>query len=82
MPPIKQPSVSSPLSSPDSFATATESPFKDLSGAVTDVSSPTIEAEETVNKIYSKASQLPPELKQHCQIYLEENLCMISLNAN
>ncbi|KAI1443363.1 hypothetical protein F5Y02DRAFT_221042 [Annulohypoxylon stygium] len=80
MPPIKQPSVSSPLSSPDSFATATESPFKDLSGAVTDVSSPTIEAEETVNKIYSKASQLPPELKQHCQIYLEENLYLIALN--
>ncbi|KAI1452059.1 hypothetical protein F4805DRAFT_56225 [Annulohypoxylon moriforme] len=80
MPPIKASSVSSPLSSPDSFATATESPLKDLNSIATDRSSSTVEAEETASKIYSKASQLPPELKQHCQIYLEENLYLITLN--
>ncbi|KAI0883517.1 uncharacterized protein GGS22DRAFT_31894 [Annulohypoxylon maeteangense] len=80
MPPIRLPSVSSPLSSPDSFATATESPLKDLNGVVTDISSPIVETEEAANKIFSKASQLPPELKQHCQIYLEENLYLITLN--
>ncbi|KAI8962127.1 hypothetical protein F5Y11DRAFT_202216 [Daldinia sp. FL1419] len=50
---------STPLSSPNSYATATE---------------------PSEEKPYSKASQLPPELKQHCQIYLEENLYLITLN--
>ncbi|KAI1213313.1 uncharacterized protein F4807DRAFT_258806 [Annulohypoxylon truncatum] len=80
MPPTKQPSISSSLSSPDSFATATESPLKDLNGAATDISSPIVDTEEAADKTYSKASQLPPELKQHCQIYLEENLYLITLN--
>ncbi|KAI2465328.1 hypothetical protein F4781DRAFT_34464 [Annulohypoxylon bovei var. microspora] len=78
--PIKQSSVSSPLSSPDSFATATESPLNHLDNTTTDISSPIVETEEAANKPYSKASQLPPELKQHCQIYLEENLYLITLN--
>ncbi|KAI0106138.1 hypothetical protein F4776DRAFT_657802 [Hypoxylon sp. NC0597] len=80
MPPIKFTAVSSPLSSLDSFATATESPpgALDITASVT--SSPDLDTEDAANKSYSKAAQLPPELKQHCQIYLEENLYLITLN--
>ncbi|KAI0841471.1 hypothetical protein F5Y06DRAFT_307528 [Hypoxylon sp. FL0890] len=80
MPPIKSPAVSSPLSSPESFATATESPPHPLDITASATSSPILDSEEAANKLYSKASQLPPELKQHCQIYLEESLYLITLN--
>ncbi|KAI0179914.1 hypothetical protein GGR52DRAFT_218948 [Hypoxylon sp. FL1284] len=69
---------SSPLSSLDSFATATESPQLDLTA--TDISSPVVHHPVAAEEPFSKANQLPPELKQHCQIYLEENLYMITLN--
>ncbi|KAI1768908.1 hypothetical protein GGR53DRAFT_461988 [Hypoxylon sp. FL1150] len=78
-PPIPDPGLSStPLSSPDSFATATESPL--LGITTTDISSPVVDHQDAGDKSYSKANQLPPELKQHCQIYLEENLYLITLN--
>ncbi|KAI1373348.1 hypothetical protein F4677DRAFT_219848 [Hypoxylon crocopeplum] len=81
MPPTNLPPVSSPLSSPDSYATATESQNPlDLRATSTDISSPVVDAEDAPNKPFTKASQLPPELKQHCQIYLEENLYLITLN--
>ncbi|KAI1769981.1 hypothetical protein F4818DRAFT_434456 [Hypoxylon cercidicola] len=76
--PIPEPALSStPLSSPDSYATATESPHLDITA--TYISSPVID-QVAADKQYSKANQLPPELKQHCQIYLEENLYLITLN--
>ncbi|OTB13738.1 hypothetical protein K445DRAFT_24234 [Daldinia sp. EC12] len=80
MPPNKLPLSSTPLSSPDSYATATESPRKPSDGTVTDINNPTANGVDVADKSYSKASQLPPELKQHCQIYLEENLYLITLN--
>ncbi|KAI1413561.1 hypothetical protein F5Y13DRAFT_179323 [Hypoxylon sp. FL1857] len=80
MPPVKLSSVSSPLSSPESFATATESLPDPLDITATDISIPIDNSEDAANEPYSKASQLPSELKQHCQIYLEENLYLITLN--
>lgn len=68
---------STPLSSPVSYATATESPRNTLYATTTDIGSPIVNDGDAADKSYSKASQLPPELKQHCQIYLEENLCML-----
>ncbi|KAK8039724.1 hypothetical protein PG993_008135 [Apiospora rasikravindrae] len=44
---------------------------------ITDISSPDDAESETQ---YRLARQLPPELKQHCQIYLEENIHAIALN--
>ncbi|KAI4864250.1 hypothetical protein F4820DRAFT_458965 [Hypoxylon rubiginosum] len=72
------PLSSTPLSSPDSYATATESPQLDITA--TDISSPVVDHQVAADKPFSKANQLPPELKQHCQIYLEENLYLITLN--
>ncbi|KAK7949587.1 hypothetical protein PG988_016226 [Apiospora saccharicola] len=68
---------SSPLSSPDSFITATDSPNNLADITITDISSPDNAETETQ---YRLARQLPPELKQHCQIYLEENIHAIALN--
>ncbi|KAK8019150.1 hypothetical protein PG990_004288 [Apiospora arundinis] len=68
---------SSPLSSPDSFKTATDSPNHLGDVTITDISSPDDAETETQ---YHLARQLPPELKQHCQIYLEENIHSIALN--
>ncbi|KAI1384379.1 uncharacterized protein F4822DRAFT_362005 [Hypoxylon trugodes] len=79
MPPKRIPPISSPLSSPDSFATATESPINPLEHLTTDISSPVVDTPDGANKPFSKANQLPPELQQHCQIYLEENLYLITL---
>ncbi|KAI0122442.1 hypothetical protein F4814DRAFT_408742 [Daldinia grandis] len=74
------PPNSSPLSSPASYATATGSPRKPLDATTTDIGSSIANSRDEADKSYSKASQLPPELKQHCQIYLEENLYLITLN--
>ncbi|KAK6843844.1 hypothetical protein PG987_004704 [Apiospora arundinis] len=68
---------SSPLSSPDSFKTATDSPNNLGDVTITDISSPDDAETDTQ---YHLARQLPPELKQHCQIYLEENIHSIALN--
>ncbi|KAK8048280.1 hypothetical protein PG994_010010 [Apiospora phragmitis] len=68
---------SSPLSSPDSFKTATDSPNHLADITITDISSPDDAETDTQ---YRLARQLPPELKQHCQIYLEENIHAIALN--
>ncbi|KAI0379567.1 hypothetical protein F5Y04DRAFT_271871 [Hypomontagnella monticulosa] len=76
-------STLSPLSSPNSFATATESPRNLLDVAditTTDISSPVPDPEDVENKSYSQAGQLPSDLKKHCQIYIEENLYLITLN--
>ncbi|KAI1075373.1 hypothetical protein F5B20DRAFT_560082 [Whalleya microplaca] len=92
MPPANLLPTSTPLSSPDSYATATESPSHPLDVTATDISSPVAEPKAVPDEPepyepepyepepYDKASQLPPELKQHCQIYLEENLYLIALN--
>ncbi|KAI1469488.1 uncharacterized protein F4812DRAFT_332080 [Daldinia caldariorum] len=80
MPPNTLQPSSSPLSSPDSYATATETPRKQLGVTATEIGSPTANGGDATDKSYSKANQLPPELKQHCQIYLEENLYLITLN--
>ncbi|OTB04994.1 hypothetical protein M426DRAFT_320303 [Hypoxylon sp. CI-4A] len=74
MPPINPPTVSSSLSSPDSYATATESPRNQSDAIATENTSDT---DLAANKLYSKASQLPPELQQHCLVYLEENLFLL-----
>ncbi|KAK7948903.1 uncharacterized protein PG986_009789 [Apiospora aurea] len=71
------PDSSSPLSSVDSFKTATDSPNHVADITITDISSPGDADSETQ---YRLARQLPPELKQHCQIYLEENIHAIALN--
>ncbi|KAK8093847.1 hypothetical protein PG997_000532 [Apiospora hydei] len=71
------PDSSSPLSSVDSFKTATDSPNHVADITITDISSPDDADSETQ---YRLARQLPPELKQHCQIYLEENIHAIALN--
>ncbi|KAK8124454.1 uncharacterized protein PG998_000213 [Apiospora kogelbergensis] len=75
MPPLVLAS-SSPLSSPDSFQTATDSPNRLGDITNTDISSPDVAETEAQ---YRLARQLPPELKQHCQIYLEENIHSIAL---
>ncbi|KAI1144416.1 hypothetical protein F5Y05DRAFT_26980 [Hypoxylon sp. FL0543] len=80
MPPTKLQPISSPLSSSESFATATESPPKSLDITAPDIGSTVAGSEAVANEPYSKASQLPPELKQHCQVYLEENLYLVTLN--
>lgn len=76
MPPPLDPIPStSPLSSLDSFVTAGASPSNRLDGdvTITDIGSPAGD-EAGASSSYHKARQLPPELKHHCQIYLEENL--------
>ncbi|KAI2602796.1 hypothetical protein GGR54DRAFT_468680 [Hypoxylon sp. NC1633] len=80
MPPAGFPPSSSSTSSPDSYATATESPFNQADATTTDISSPVLDVEESPNKPYDKVSQVPLELKRHCQVYLEENLYHITLN--
>lgn len=77
-PPIPDVAKSSPLSSPDSFMTAEASPPTPLDKTVTDISAPDDDAAETE---LHKARQLPLELKQHCQIYLEENLHILALRV-
>ncbi|ORY59246.1 uncharacterized protein BCR38DRAFT_66921 [Pseudomassariella vexata] len=82
MPPLlREEQTTSPLSaisSPTSFVTATASP-SNLADATTatDVDSP---GDAEAESPYLKARQLPPELRQHCQIYLEENLHKITLS--
>lgn len=70
-PPLPEPAPSSPLSSPNSFITATASPRTNPGLDPTDISSP---GDDGPDRPYRKASQLPRELRQYCQIYLEENL--------
>jgi len=72
------PVASSPLSSPDSFITAEASPPDPLDVTATDISAPD---DDVPGNEYHKAKQLPPELKQHCQIYLEENLHILALRV-
>lgn len=60
----------SPLSSPNSFVTATTSPTNPTDTAATD---------DGARLEYHRARRLPPELKHHCQIYLEENLHQTAL---
>lgn len=75
--PLPDAATSSPLSSPDSFATANATPPNPLDVTlVTDISTPDDEGSEAH---YRKAKQLPPVLKQHCQIYLEENLHVLGM---
>lgn len=79
-PPLRSLATSSPLSSAastESFLTADASPRNPGDVTVTDISSPDDDDDEVD---YRKARQLPPELKQHCQIYLEENLHLIALS--
>jgi hypothetical protein len=79
-PPRASLATSSPLSSAESaesFLTADASPRNPGDVTVTDISSPDNDEDEVD---YRKARQLPPELKQHCQIYLEENLHLIALS--
>ncbi|KAK1731394.1 hypothetical protein CaCOL14_009893 [Colletotrichum acutatum] len=57
----------SAVSSPDSFRTAFQSP-----DANSEKPTPTGPASPT--RMYSSATLLPRELKEHCQIYLEEHL--------
>ncbi|RYP86606.1 hypothetical protein DL769_000674 [Monosporascus sp. CRB-8-3] len=76
--PLEEPIPStSPLSSPNSFVTATASPPEPLDVTITDISTPD---DAATSSSYYKARQLPTELKHHCQIYLEENLPLITLN--
>ncbi|RYP91580.1 hypothetical protein DL770_002294 [Monosporascus sp. CRB-9-2] len=79
MPPTLEDPIpsTSPLSSPNSFVTATASPPDALDITITDISTP---GKAATSSSYYKARQLPPELKHHCQIYLEENLPLITLN--
>ncbi|GKT52058.1 uncharacterized protein ColSpa_12239 [Colletotrichum spaethianum] len=68
--------LSSPLSdvcavsSPASFQTAFQSP--DAANATSASATPA-----QPRQMYSLANQLPRELKEHCQIYLEEHLCVL-----
>lgn len=79
MPPLpSDPATSSPLSSPDSFVTAEASPTNPQDTTVTDISAPDDDAAEIE---FCRARQLPLELKQHCQIYLEENLHILALRV-
>ncbi|KAI1881476.1 hypothetical protein JX265_000302 [Neoarthrinium moseri] len=68
---------SSPLSSADSFKTATASPTNPVHTNTADVIGP--DDEDGQWSGYRKARQLPPELREHCKIYLEEALQLISL---
>ncbi|KAH8205736.1 hypothetical protein TruAng_000012 [Truncatella angustata] len=77
-PPLLDPATSSPLSSPDSFITAEASPPNPLDITVTDIDAPD---DDAPRREYYSARQLPPELKQHCQIYLEENLHILALRV-
>jgi hypothetical protein len=76
MPPPLPEAPSSPLSSPDSFVTATASPPELADGAGTDGQAPDNDGAQLE---YRRARHLPPELKHHCQIYLEENLHQTAL---
>lgn len=78
----KMPSDSSSLSSvppsdaqflsPSSFYTAKAAASPVTDGDITNISSP---AEAPDKLLYRDARQLPHELKEHCQIHLEERLC-------
>lgn len=76
-PPLPDPESSSPLSSPNSFITATASPQTNPGLDTTDISSP---SDDEPDAPYRKACPLPRELRQYCQIYLEENLYDTALN--
>ncbi|KAH9903566.1 hypothetical protein F4778DRAFT_734687 [Xylariomycetidae sp. FL2044] len=80
MSPSQKVPTSSPLSSPDSYITATAlSPTPLDVTTTTDFSSPITETTpESLS--FRRARQLPRELKDHCQIYLEENLHLIALH--
>ncbi|KAH8673738.1 hypothetical protein BX600DRAFT_508977 [Xylariales sp. PMI_506] len=76
--PLARVASSTPVSSPESFVTATLSPQNPADITATDTSTP--EADPTADD-YRHARQFPSALKQHCQIYLEENLHHIALNV-
>lgn len=68
--------MSSPLTerSPEpSFYTAHTSPANEAQS--TNASSPVVAPAPSL--VYRRARQLPRELKEHCQIYLEEQLCAL-----
>ncbi|KXJ94840.1 hypothetical protein Micbo1qcDRAFT_160147 [Microdochium bolleyi] len=68
---------SSTSSSPRSFVTAAASPRQPQDANLTELSTPEAAAADST---YLRAKQLPAELRQHCQIYLEEALPLISLS--
>lgn len=74
------PPPASASSSPESFVTATASPRNPQDVTLTELSSPDATTPVKDDSPYLKAKQLPSELRQHCQIYLEEALPQISLN--
>ncbi|KAH7038266.1 uncharacterized protein B0I36DRAFT_359853 [Microdochium trichocladiopsis] len=70
--------VPSASSSPASFVTAAASPRNPQDATLTELSTP--DGASTTDSGYRKAKSLPSELRQHCQIYLEEALPLISLS--
>jgi hypothetical protein len=66
------------ISTPDSYYTARDSPSN--AAYDTTLSSPGEEPPEE-ELAYRDAVQLPHELKSHCQIHMEEQLCMSSLHT-
>lgn len=61
------------ISTPDSYHTARDSPSN--AAYDTTLSSPLEEPDEEGPR-YRDAVQLPHELRSHCQIHMEEQLCM------
>lgn len=70
-------STLSNISSPSSFYTA-KATSPPGAGDVTNISSPD---EAPVKLSYRDARQVPHELKEHCQIHLEERLCKTAINS-
>ncbi|KAI1500435.1 hypothetical protein F5X99DRAFT_410133 [Biscogniauxia marginata] len=89
MPPLSPAAIptSSPLSSPRSFVTASASPpnlqyvpSTDLSSlAEVDAGATSTSGSDSPVR-HRKAKRLPPELREHCRVYLEENLHQYTLN--
>lgn len=65
-------SLSSVPQSPASFYTAKATASPETDGDISNISTP---AEGPEKSPYRDARQLPHELKEHCQIHLEERLC-------
>ena len=62
------------ISTPDSYYTAQDSPSN--AADETSLSSPIDDHPPPTEQQYRHAVQVPHELKSHCQIHLEEQLCM------
>lgn len=68
------------ISTPDSYHTARDShpsPFNSIGADDTSLSSPVEDDDSSLpdEPPYRDAVQLPHELRSHCQIHLEEQLC-------